>query len=56
MKSDLVPFAYVALSSYFSLLFVLLFEVKNLSPFVTFLQERNRDNFNDSIFFNIKIM
>lgn len=50
MKSPLIPFAYVALSSYFSLLPVLLFEVKNLSPFVTFLRERNRDHFNDSTF------
>lgn len=50
IKNDLLPFAYVALSSYFSLLLVLLFLVKNLSPFVAFLQERNTDNFNDGIF------
>lgn len=56
MKSGLVPFACVALSRYFSLLLALLFRVRSLSPFVVFLQEGNRDNFNDSIFFNLKIM
>lgn len=50
MKSVLLPFAYIALSSYFILLLVLLFVVKCLNPFAAFLQEKNTDNFNDGIF------
>lgn len=55
MRSDLLPFAYIALSSYFSLLLALLFEVKSLDPFVAFFR-KGILLISMMVFFNLRVM